>query len=55
MKLLVAPSLGDQAYALLRQRIADGDYSAGQRVTERGLATELGVSPTPVREASPSA
>jgi DNA-binding GntR family transcriptional regulator len=51
LKLLVAPSLGDQAYTLLRQRIADGDYHAGQRVTERGLATELGVSPTPVREA----
>jgi DNA-binding GntR family transcriptional regulator len=51
LKLLVAPSLGDQAYVLLRQRIADGDYNAGQRVTERGLATELGVSPTPVREA----
>jgi DNA-binding GntR family transcriptional regulator len=49
--LTVAPSLGDQAYAVLRQRIADGDYAAGQRVTERGLATELGVSPTPVREA----
>jgi DNA-binding GntR family transcriptional regulator len=50
-KLTVAPSLGDQAYNVLRQRIADGEYAAGQRVTERGLATELGVSPTPVREA----
>jgi DNA-binding GntR family transcriptional regulator len=51
LKLQLAPSLGDQAYVLLRQRIADGEYEAGQRVTERGLATELGVSPTPVREA----
>jgi DNA-binding GntR family transcriptional regulator len=51
MKLTVVPSLGDQAYRVLRQRIADGEYPAGQRVTERGLATELGVSPTPVREA----
>jgi DNA-binding GntR family transcriptional regulator len=51
MKLTVVPSLGDQAYAVLRQRIADGEYPPGQRVTERGLAMELGVSPTPVREA----
>jgi DNA-binding GntR family transcriptional regulator len=51
MKLTVVPSLGDQAYRVLRQRIADGEYPAGQRVTERGLAAELGVSPTPVREA----
>jgi len=51
MKLTVAPSLGDQAYAVLRQRIADGEYTFGQRVTERALAIELGVSPTPVREA----
>ena len=51
MKLTVVPSLGDQAYRLLRQRIADGEYPAGERVTERGLAAELGVSPTPVREA----
>jgi DNA-binding GntR family transcriptional regulator len=51
MKLMVVPSLGDQAYGVLRQRIADGEYPPGQRVTERGLAVELGVSPTPVREA----
>jgi DNA-binding GntR family transcriptional regulator len=51
MKLTIVPSLGDQAYRVLRQRIADGEYPAGQRVTERGLAAELGVSPTPVREA----
>jgi DNA-binding GntR family transcriptional regulator len=51
VKLTVLPSLGDQAYAVLRQRIADGDYGPGERVTERGLAAELGVSPTPVREA----
>jgi DNA-binding GntR family transcriptional regulator len=51
MKLTVVPSLGDQAYAVLRQRIANGEYPPGQRVTERGLALELGVSPTPVREA----
>jgi DNA-binding GntR family transcriptional regulator len=51
MRLRVVPSLGDQAYAVLRQRIADGEYPSGQRVTERGLALELGVSPTPVREA----
>src|SRR5580704_4822252 len=51
MKLTVVPSLADQAYVVLRQGISQGEYSPGQRVTERGLAVELGVSPTPVREA----
>jgi DNA-binding GntR family transcriptional regulator len=50
-KLTTSPTLADQAYVLLRRQIAEGELSAGQRVTERGLATQLGVSPTPVREA----
>ncbi len=41
----------EQAYASLRQRILIGDLAPGQRLTLRGLATELGLSPTPVREA----
>lgn len=40
-----------QAYASLRQRILIGDLAPGQRLTLRGLAAELGLSPTPVREA----
>jgi DNA-binding GntR family transcriptional regulator len=46
-----AQSLADQAYQAIREGIATGLFQAGERVTERGLATRLGVSPTPVREA----
>jgi DNA-binding GntR family transcriptional regulator len=46
-----AQSLAEQAYQAIREGIATGTFAAGERVTERGLATRLGVSPTPVREA----
>jgi DNA-binding GntR family transcriptional regulator len=41
----------DLAYQALREAIGDGTLRPGQKVTERGLAERLGVSPTPVREA----
>lgn len=44
-------SLADQAYQSIREGIATGLFEAGERVTERGLAARLDVSPTPVREA----
>ena len=47
-------SLRDQAYALLRQAIADADICASSeeiRLDERALSESLGVSRTPVREA----
>lgn len=44
-------SLADQVYQALREGIATGIIGAGERVTERGLAARLAVSPTPVREA----
>ena len=50
-KLSAGPTLSDQAYAALREGITTGRYAAGQRLTERELADDLGVSPTPVREA----
>jgi DNA-binding GntR family transcriptional regulator len=49
--LLRADSLAEQAYRAIREGIATGLFSAGERVTERGLATRLSVSATPVREA----
>jgi DNA-binding GntR family transcriptional regulator len=49
--LLRADSLAEQAYRAIREGIATGLFSAGERVTERGLATRLNVSATPVREA----
>ena len=50
-QLSTGESLADQAYAALRTDITDGRFDPGERVTERALASQLGVSPTPVREA----
>ena len=44
-------ALRDQVLAELRQRIVDGDYPPGQRLTEDRLAADFGVSRNPVREA----
>ncbi|WP_436756694.1 GntR family transcriptional regulator [Streptosporangium sp. V21-05] len=41
----------DLAYQTLREAIGTGTLRPGQKVTERGLAERLMVSPTPVREA----
>lgn len=50
-RLTTGPSLGDQAYEVLRDLVTSGELAPGARLTERGLAERLGVSPTPVREA----
>ncbi|MCU1679809.1 MAG: GntR family transcriptional regulator [Amycolatopsis sp.] len=49
--LMRAQSLAEQAYQAIREGIATGLFDAGERVTERGLAARLNVSPTPIREA----
>ena len=46
-----ATTLADRAYTQVRDLIAAGELTAGQKVTERGMAERLAVSPTPVREA----
>lgn len=51
MKGLTASTLADRAYRAIRDAITTGELRAGQKVTERGLAERLSVSPTPVREA----
>jgi DNA-binding GntR family transcriptional regulator len=48
---LSSSTLGDQAYAAMREAIVAGTLSRGEKVTERGLAESLNISPTPVREA----
>jgi DNA-binding GntR family transcriptional regulator len=48
---LSSDTLADQAYRSIRAAIATGELQPGQKVTERGLAEQLSVSPTPVREA----
>jgi DNA-binding GntR family transcriptional regulator len=49
--VVTVPSLGDQSYRILRDMITSSELAPGERVTERGLAARLGVSPTPIREA----
>jgi DNA-binding GntR family transcriptional regulator len=44
-------TLADQAYFQLRTAIATGELTPGEKVTERGMAERLAMSPTPVREA----
>jgi DNA-binding GntR family transcriptional regulator len=44
-------TLGDQAYARLREAIASGAMPPGQRLTVRGLVDALGIGFTPAREA----
>jgi DNA-binding GntR family transcriptional regulator len=48
---LVSDTLADRAYRAIRDAITTGELRVGQKVTERGLAERLSVSPTPVREA----
>lgn len=43
--------LKDRVYQHLRQAIIDGDYAIGLALREVDIATRLGVSKTPVREA----
>jgi DNA-binding GntR family transcriptional regulator len=48
---LSSETLADQAYDALRAAIISGELASGEKITERGLAERLSVSPTPVREA----
>jgi len=45
------PSLADEAYVALRERIVDCRLAPGLRITERQLAADLGIGLTPVRQA----
>lgn len=46
-----AKSLTEQAYAILRERLIQGDLAPGADVSEPELAEQLEMSKTPVREA----
>lgn len=46
-----ARTLRDHAWAQLREALMSGQFAPGTRMTIRGLADALGISPTPVREA----
>ncbi|GAB5467414.1 MAG: GntR family transcriptional regulator [Rhodospirillales bacterium] len=44
-------TLSEEVYARLRLAIVSGHFTAGERMTIRGLAAELETSPTPIRDA----
>ena len=48
---LVSESLADQAYTQILRAVQNGSIRPGEKITERDLAQQLNVSPTPVREA----
>lgn len=51
LAILTNDTLADRSYRSIRAAITTGELRPGQKVTERGLAERLSVSPTPVREA----
>ena len=48
---MIKTTLAEQAYQELRARIIDGRLSGGTRLLPNDLAADLGISPTPVKEA----
>lgn len=48
---MIKTTLAEQAYRELRARIVDGRLPGGARLLPNELAAELGISPTPVKEA----
>ncbi len=46
-----APSAAEAAYTATKTAILDGDFPAGSMLSEGDVATRLGISRTPVREA----
>lgn len=48
---MIKTTLAEQAYRELRARIVDGRLPGGTRLLPNELATDLGISPTPVKEA----
>lgn len=51
MSKMVKSTLAEQAYYELRSRIVSGRLQGGTRLLPAELAQELGISPTPVKEA----
>ncbi len=48
---MIKTTLAEQAYRELRSRIVGGQLAGGQRLLVNELAADLGISPTPVKEA----
>src|SRR5271155_238262 len=50
-KLTNIPNLTELTYRSIKGQLLDGTLSEGMRLTEEHLATQLGISKSPVREA----
>ena len=50
--MLSPPRLSDKAYEITKQRLLDGDYGSGERLSVKKLVTEADIShyPTEIRE-----
>lgn len=48
---LMEQTLAERSYAYIRKKLSDGDFAPGSRLVNRALASEIGVSVIPVREA----
>ena len=46
-----AETIADKVYSLIRQDIVSGVFQPGERIHEKQLAAQLGISRTPIREA----
>jgi DNA-binding GntR family transcriptional regulator len=51
LKIAKPPNLTELAYLSVRQSLVDGSLAEGERLTEESLATQLGISKSPIREA----
>lgn len=51
MARIVKHSLGQEATGRLRQMVLNGRFTEGERLVEERIASELGISRTPLREA----
>lgn len=51
LKLPRVPNLTEMAYLSVRKYLLDGSLAEGERLTEEAVATRLGISKSPVREA----
>lgn len=51
LKIAKPPNLTELAYLSVKQSLVDGSLGEGERLTEESLATQLGISKSPIREA----
>ena len=51
LKIAKPPNLTELAYLSVKQSLVDGSLGEGEKLTEESLASQLGISKSPIREA----